>query len=287
MVRTCVVGVVLAVLAASGAAQEPVPIKFADAKAGDRVKVTEEESSRAVTAVQANGKEQKKEDRGSKLLVYTEETVTPGEGPGKRPLKLTRTYEKVSITKNGKGEDAGAVGKTVLIEKRDGKYQFTIDGAKLTGPLAADLEKAFNRADGPGSRALFPAEPVKPGAAWKIDPKKALADLPGDMKFDLDSATVGGSLVRAFQQDGATFGAFEIKAELPIKSLGDKSPLALKPSSVLNMTVTGTGNIDGTLLAGTMTTKMRIKIEGTTQGLDLTVTADVEQKKTSEPLPKK
>lgn len=287
MVRTCAGAVVLVVLAASGAAQEPVPIKFADARAGDRVKVTEEESSLTVTAFQANGKEQKKEDRGSKLLVYTEETVTPGDGPGKRPLKLTRTYQKVSITKNGKGEDAGAVGKPVVIEKRDGKYQFAVDGAKLTGPLAAELEKAFNRADGPGARALFPTEPVRPGAAWKIDPKKALADLPGEMKFDLDRATAGGSLVKVFQQDGATFGAFEIKADLPIKSLGDKSPLALKPPSALNMTVTGTGNIDGTRLAGTMTTKMRIKIEGTTQGVDLTVTADVEQKKTSEPLPKK
>ncbi len=279
--------VLAAVAAVQGAAQDAVTIKFADAKAGDKSRVTEEETATTTTTFQVGGKDQKKEEKFSKTFVYVDEVVTAGAGAGKKALKSKRTYEKAEITKDGKAEDAGVVGKTVLIEKKGDKYEFTVDGKALTGPVARELDRVFNQPDGPGTPAFFPETPVKPGDSWKIDPKKALAGLSNDnIQIDIDKATATGKLTKTYKKDGATFGVFEVKAELPIKGLGPKTPVTVKPASTMSMTITGDGNIDGTMTAGSQQSKMKITIEGSTMGIDLVVVANVEQKKSSVPLGK-
>ena len=284
-----VVGFVgLALCAAQGAAQDAVTLKFADPKAGDRIKVTEDETATVTTTAVVQGKAQTKVDKSTKTLVYVEECLTPPAAAGKKPLKATRTFEKIDGTKDGKPLDAAAVGKPILIEKAGDKYTFTVGNAPLAGTLAEVLDQAYNKADGPTAKDMFPTTPVKPGEPWKMDAKKGLAALADDkFTIDLDKATLDGKLVKAYQKDGAGYGVIEMQAALPITGLGPKNPLTVKPGSVMTMAVTGDGCIDGSTATGDTATKLRIKIEATTMGVDLSIVADVDQKKTSVQLPKK
>lgn len=275
------------VLAAQGAAQDAVAIRFPDFKAGDRVKVTEDETGTATTSAVENGVPKKKVDKAARSVVYVEECVTAGEA-GKRPLKATRVYEKVSGAKDGQPLDPAAVGKTIAIEKKGERYEFTIDGTPLTGGLALELAHAYSRPDTAGVKGLFPSAPLKPGESWKVDAKKVVpAFSDGKFTFDPDRTSMTGKLVKAYQKGGAGYGVFEVRASLPITALGPKSPLAVKPGSSVTATVIGDGCIDGSSAASVMVTKSSLRIEGSFAGNDLTVAADVEQKRTTEPLPKK
>jgi hypothetical protein len=274
----------VAAFAAQAAAQDPVTVKIYEPKAGDRVRITEVENATSTTSVMGQGKEEK----STKTLVYVEECVTPPKEAGKKPLKVIRTFEKIESSKGGKGPlPADLVGKPILIEKTGDKYSFTVNGTPVEGPVADILRQAYDK-DGPGAKDILPTTPVKPGEAWKIDAKKALAGMnDGTIAVDLDKATMSGKLVKAYPKDGAGYGVIEMKASMPITGLGPKSPLTIKPGSTVTTTMTGDGCIDGTRASGEMTTTMTLKIEGATMGLDLTVVADVVQKKTTVALPKK
>lgn len=282
----CAFGVVVAAaFAAQAAAQGPVTIKIAEPKAGEKVRVTEEEVSTSTTLIPG---QPAKEEKGTRTLVYVEECVTPPAESGKKSLKAIRTYEKIAGTKDGQPLDPSLVGKPITIEKKGDKYTFTAGGTAVTGPIAGILDQAYNKNDGPAAKEIIPTTPVKPGDNWKIDVKKALAGLADDkLQIDLDKAAMSGKLVKAYAKDGVGYGVLEMKASLPITGLGPKNPLTVKPGSSMTMTMTGDGCIDGTTATGDSTTKMAIKIDASVMGVDITVTADVTQKKTTAQLPKK
>ena len=276
---------VVASFAAQAAAQDSVTIKIYDPKAGDRVRITEEEKATSTTSAMGQGQEEK----STKTLVYVEECITPPAAAGKKPLKVIRTFEKIESSKGGRAAiGTELVGKPILIEKKGDKYSFTVNGEGVTGPVADVLRQAYDKGDGPTARDVLPTTPVKPGENWKIDIKKALAGMTDD-KFvvDTDKATMSGKLVKAYQKDGAGYGVIEMKASMPITGLGPKNPLTIKPGSTLTMTMTSDGCIDGSTAAGEMTTTMTIKLEATTMGIDVSVVADAIQKKTTVPLSKK
>lgn len=274
-----------ALLCAAAQAQDPVTIKFADPKSGDRVKVEEEEEGVAKTTVTVGGKDQVKEEKGGKKVTFVEEVVTAGSGPGKRPTKLTRTYERAEFTKGDKTTEGAPLKTEIVIEKKDGKWSFTADGKAVTGPLGDDLSKAFNRPDVPPN-AMFPDKPVKAGDSWKVNLAVAVPDAPG-MKFDRDKGKGGGTLVKTETRDGATFGTFELVVELPITDLGAKAQLELKPTSTVRNTVKAVGCIDGSNSTGKTVSKSVIVIEGTTMGATLSVKAETNGTKTVTTLPKK
>lgn len=281
-----VVVLLAAVAVAQVAAQDAVAIKFADPKAGERVQVTEDETAVVTTTVK--GMSQDKVDKSMKSVVYVEECVTPPEAAGKKSLKATRTYSKIEGSKDGQPLDAGLVGKTIRIEKAGGKYTFTVDGKPVAGAIAAELEQAYNKPDGTSAKDFFPETPLKAGDTWKVDSKKLLAGLADDkFTFDAAKAAMTGKLVKTYQKDGAGYGVFEVKASLPITGLGPKNPLTVKPGSQMTLTLTGDGCIDGTVPGGETATKMQLRIEAATMGVDVTVVADVDQKKKATPLPKK
>lgn len=282
--RRAWVGLVLAAFAAQAAGQEAVMIKIYDPKVGDRVRITEEEKATATTSAAG----QQKVDKSSKTMVYTEECVVAPAAAGKKPQKAIRVFEKIEGSKDGKPLDASLVGKPITIEKTGDKYTFTVGGAPLTGPMAAVLDESYNKGDGASAKDIMPTTPVKPGENWKVDPKKALGAIADDkFSIDLDKATFGGKLVKAYQKNGVGYGVIELKASLPITGLGPKNPLTIKPGSTMTMNTTGDGCIDGSTAAGAMTTKMVIKIEAATMGIDVTVVAEADQKKTTVLLPKK
>lgn len=275
-----------ALLCAAARAQDPVTIKFADPKAGDRVKVEEEEEGAATTTVTFGGKDQVKEEKGGKKVTYVEEVVTAGAGPGQRPTKLTRTYERAAFTKGDKTTEGAPLKTEIVIEKIDGKYTFSADGKPVGGPLADELNKAFNRPDVPPN-AMFPNKPVKAGDSWKVDLKVAVPDAPTGMKFDREKGKGGGTLVRTEKRDGATFGTFELVLELPITDLGAKAQLELKPTSTVRNTVKATGCIDGTNSNGKTVSKSVVTIEGSAMGATIVVKAETNGTKTVTTLPKK
>lgn len=276
----------LALLCAATQAQEPVTIKFADPKAGDRLKVEEEEESASTTTARMDDVEEVREEKGGKKVTFVEEVVTAGDGPGKRPTKLTRTYSRAEFTKGDKTVEGAPLKAEIVIEKKDGKWTFTAGGKPVTGPLGDDLSKAFNRPDVPPT-ALFPDKPVEAGASWKIDLAKAVPDAPGGMKFDRAKGTGSGKLVRTVKRDGALFGAFELALELPITDLGGKAQFELKPSSSVKNTVLAFGCIDGTNATGKTVSKSVVTIRGSAGGSTILVTAETNGTKTVTPLPKK
>lgn len=285
MIRKTFGVLALALLCAAAQAQDAVTIKFADPKAGDRVKVEEEEEGVAKTTVSLGGKDQVKEEKGGKKVTFVEEVVTAGAGPGKRPTKLTRTYERADFTKGDKTTEGAPLKTAIVIEKKDGKYTFTADGNAVVGLLGDELNKAFNRPDVP-PHAMFPDKPVKAGESWKMDLAKAVPDAPG-MKFDREKGKGGGTLVRTETRDGALFGVFELVLELPITDLGAKGQLELKPTSSVRNTVKAVGCIDGTNSTGKTVTKSVIAIEGTAMGASIVVKAETNGTKTVTPFPKK
>lgn len=276
----------VALLCAVAQAQDAVTIKFAEPKAGDRVKVEEEEEGVSKTTVDIGGKEQVKEEKGGKKVTFVEEVVTAGDGPGKRPTKLTRTYERAQFTKGDKTTDGAPLKTEIVIEKKDGKWSFTANGKAVTGPLAEDLSKAFNRPDVPPN-AMFPDKPIKAGESWKMDLAKAVPDAPGGMKFDREKGTGGGTLVRTEKRDGAVFGAFKLVVDLPVTDLGGKAQIDLKPTSSIRNTVEAVGCIDGTSATGKTVSKSVIVIEGSAMGATISVKAETSGTKTVTPAPKK
>jgi hypothetical protein len=276
----------LALLCAVAQARDAVTIKFAEPKVGDRVKVVEEEEGVSTTTARMGDEEEVREEKGGKKVTFVEEVVTAGAGPGNRPTKLTRTYERAEFTKGDK-TTAGAPLKTeIVIEKKDGKWSFTAGGKAVTGPLGDDLSKAFNRPEVPPT-AMFPDKPVMAGESWKVNLAVAVPDAPGGMRFDREKGTGGGKLVRTVERDGALHGAFELEIELPITELGGKAQFELKPSSSVRNTVLAFGCIDGTNSTGKTVSKSVVTIRGSAGGATILVTAETNATKTVTPLPKK
>lgn len=286
MIRKTFGVLALALLCAAAQAQDAVTIKFADPKAGDRVKVEEEEAAVSTTTVTIGGKDQMKEEKGGKKVTFVEEVVTAGDGPGKRPTKLTRTYERAEFTKGDKTTEGAPLKTEIVIQKIDGKYTFSADGKPVSGALADELNKAFNRPDVPPN-AMFPDKPVKAGESWKVNLAVAVPDAPGGMKFDREKGKGGGTLVRTEKRDGALFGTFELVVELPIADLGAKGQLELKPTSAVKNVVKAVGCIDGTNSNGKTVTKSNVLIEGGAMGATIVVKAESNGTKTVTTLPKK
>jgi hypothetical protein len=68
-----------------------------------------------------------------------------------------------------------------LIEMKDRKYHFTLDGIPLGDEAGKLLDAEFNAPDQTDPRPLIlAANLVKPGATWKLDVDKSFAGLDAD-----------------------------------------------------------------------------------------------------------
>jgi hypothetical protein len=184
-------------------------------------------------------------------------------GPATR---LQRTYEKAQATAEGKTKDLAYQGKTVLVERKNGKYVFQIEGGnELTAADAPQLDKEFNRA--PDSEhdllqaLLLPRTPVRPGQTWKMEMDKLLKVLlKGDQTVAVDAAGSSGTgkLLRVYERDGRRFGVFEVHLDLPLKGVPEngKIKVPFDPGAHMTMVYHSDICIDGSLpdgeLKGTM-----------------------------------
>src|SRR5262249_47344843 len=135
-----IVGLFLA--PAPAGAEDTYTIKIKETAKGDVENISDENTEDvAITIKDAGGKvlnEVKQKEPGPQK--NREETLD--REPKHNAPNPRRTYEKARVTADGKTVDLPYQGKTVLIEKKDGKYIYTIEGGKeITGDDAKYLNK--------------------------------------------------------------------------------------------------------------------------------------------------
>jgi len=205
-------------------AEDNYPIQRDDVARGDVFEV------RMTEAVTINTKVC--DSRGKALLDNKQSTVQTCwfrekilKCDGKCPTLLERAYEQAQVTIDGKTKDLPYKGKTVLIEKKDGRYSFSIEGKELSYEEADLLIKEFVvGADGKADleRAVVPKAAVKINESWKMDLAPFVVDTAKGGQLDLDPDKVAGSatLMDAYKKDGQQFARIKVGLTLPIKSLG-------------------------------------------------------------------
>lgn len=276
-------GVACVVLfAASVCAGDAIEIKSPVLKAGDRYKVTKTEKTKTTEELEAGGKKSAKDKEETRLVVYTEEVLTPGTAGGDKPAKAVRVYEKFEV----KGKDLAAppLNAPITINKADGMYTFECD--KPLGDFAKKLEDEFNKTDEPTTRDFLPGKPVKPGDSWKIDTAKFVKSLGREkLNIDAEKAAMSGKLLKAYQKGGKQFGVIELRATFPVKDLGKDAPPLKR--GVFTLSVTADVCIDGTDPSETTKSQLGFEFVIDTKEFTLTVKSDGALTSTKEPLPPK
>ncbi len=169
-------------------------------------------------------------------------------------------------------------GKTVLIEKKDGKFTFRYEGGgDVTGAALAKLHSEFNDPDPSPDKLLLPRKAVAVGETWTIETdifKKGLK--PDAAKvFDLDKVKATGKLLKAYKKNGAQFAVMEITLELPLRENSEiaKGYVVLGGKAILKGTMDAC--VDGTSFArsGKYTMEMDMRATLDMNGMRLAITA--------------
>ncbi len=179
-------------------------------------------------------------------------TATGREKGAKRPSAYKRTYTKAQVTKGGKTEVASYQGRTVLFNKRGGKYEVTVEGAPaLAGKdLKALIKDANSSKDDDDVSVLLPTKAVEVGDTWTIG-GKAVAKL-GIDQLNADKTKGQGKLLKAYRKDGKQFGVLEFRVRLIMK---DQKGTQWAPGE---LTLTIDTPIDGSSQVGTMRMAMKM-----------------------------
>ena len=193
-------------------------LKLYKPKKGDKIEFEKTEESKNKVAISLAGMNNNQEILAGKKEAYIEEILEKKIGDQK-PTRLTRTYSTSEKIEGKKSAKSVLAGKTVLIEKKGEKFQFSIDGKEVDEKDAADLSKSFNKpADAPDNEDMLPAEAVNVGGTWKVSADKAerMFKSLGEkkMKADAQNSTIGGKLLKAYKKDGAQFGVIELTITL-------------------------------------------------------------------------
>jgi hypothetical protein len=172
------------------------------------------------------------DSRGKALLDNKQATVqtcsfreTVLKCDGNCPTRLERVYDHAQVTTDGKTRDLPYKGKTVLIEKKEGRYSFMMEGKELSSEEAELLVKEFVvGADGKADleRAVVPKNPVQINESWKMDLAPFVVDTAKGGQLDLDADKVAGTatLLDTYKKEGQQFARIKVGLTLPIKSLG-------------------------------------------------------------------
>ncbi len=272
------------VLTAGAPAQQAVTFTPYAHKKGDVTRTTKTEDSTSVTTITAMGKEQKKDEKKKKTVVYKTEVLHVGSDATK-PEKVRRTYETAVEVNNGAETSLPLDGLAVVVERADGKYAFlAADGTKLPEKAAAELDKEFNKKGSVDDRDLFPKGGMKVGDTWDLTEKFLKAMDGPDSPFAIDpaKAKVTGKLLSVAKKDGATVGDIAVTANLPLTGFRGKTPIQLMPGSTWTIDMKGSGAFDGSSPAGGIAGTMKIAMTGTVQGVGLKVDADIKQSSKTE-----
>lgn len=285
--RTAIVAAwaVLGVGAAAG--QEAVVIKVRKPTAGATVEQVETDESTQTTTVTVQGRAQVQEEKKTSRVVYTDEVLEAADADPK-PTKLRRAFKTVEVSQDGKKEDVGLDGKTVVATKKGTKYEFAFaDGGTPDGAAAKFLARTLKLTKDMDDD-LFPATPVRPGGTWKIDMAKVAKALDDGLTIDKDASTGTGKLTKVYTKNGHKFGVLTITLDLAVAKVGGgKDVVALKPGSKMKFEMSGDGCIDGKESTGTMKMSMSADFTGNIPGAELGIKMTAAGTKTSTEVGKK
>jgi hypothetical protein len=265
--RTLLAMLALVLLPLASQAQETYTIKIKKSIDGsttrdDKVEVNVEEIK--VSDTNGNLLDEKKETT-TLSSIYVQTTL---ERPDvkKKATALKRIYEKATVKDKDGTRELSYQGKTVIIEKKDGKYRYKIEnGAAITGDAAKWLDKEFNQekesSDLDMDRLMLPSKAVKAGESWKIPMADFIKDFEkGGWKTIADKSTGTGKLVKAYLKDGKQFGDLEYKLEIGVKSVKESDgEIVFQPGAALVMEIKMSMCIDGSLEDGRVTFQWRLK----------------------------
>jgi hypothetical protein len=213
-----------------------------------------------------------KKDAKTTIEEYKETILEKVEG--KRATKIRRDYTRAIIKSGGDEKFLPYDGKTLLIERKDGRYHFTIEGGEeLKGKDAEELNRSFNK---PGSddndgnemeKAILPKKPVPVNGTWTINPEvfmKVLAKDP-EQSFPIDKSKASGQgkLLRAYKKDGRQYGVFDIEVTLPLKGdfpLSKDQNVPIQEGSKILLHARADACIDGTSSDSVSETAMSIEL---------------------------
>jgi hypothetical protein len=298
MGRTLGLTALVAVLVSAAAAQtqQGYAIKVRKPAAGETFQVEKQEQRSSLLKVaDLQGKVvEEKEQKEAEFAVFRE-TILERPADALRATRLQRHYEKATRTVGDKTTTLPYQGKTVLIEKKDGKYAFRVEGgAELTGADAALLEREFNRKKEEKAdfqQLVLPAKPVPVDGTWTMNMGPIIKEVQAQSGMELlpDKTRGSGKLLRVYKEGGHQFGVFDMNLEYAIKSLqaegGKRAPL--QPGAKLVMRFQVDGCIDGGVSSGV--TKTTTQMDATTlvpspeqakASLSMTIKSTTQEKRT-------
>ncbi|MBN9121023.1 MAG: hypothetical protein J0I06_18040 [Planctomycetes bacterium] len=244
-------GLLVGTATVAGAADETYALKTYKSKKGDKVERVGGMETKGTIAIEGGGATSQTEITTGKKEAYTEEILE--QDGNKSATKLKRTYTVAEKTAKGETTKTAYAGKTVLIEKKEDGYEFSIDGKALTEDEAPELFKSYNGGteDKPGTGDLLPEAPVRVGERWTVPAgaSERMFKSIGEESFrlDLKKSTIEGALLKVYKKDGAQFGVLEFTVTLFVTEVNFDGELAkVSADSKMVMKITLDTCIDGT-----------------------------------------
>jgi hypothetical protein len=282
--RTLVLAAAFGFLAASLIrADETYTIKIThDDKGGEKYHLTTtEKGGHNIVVTGPDGGALNEDKQTVQKSIIVERNILAAKPGQKRADKIALKFIKVEETKNGKANDYGLTGKTVVAELKDKKYECKLEGGgELSGDalkfLKNDMLKEDEDAD--FEELALPGKPVAIGETWNCKMKDIVKEMEKKMegmKLDADKAKGTGKLNKVYKKDGRTFGQFEVTLEMPLAKSAKVNGLdfTFKEGSKFKFVLNFDGCIDGSIQQGTMDGKLDFTVKGTinANGMELAI----------------
>jgi hypothetical protein len=211
-------------------------------------------------------------DEGKKHTEKVEElyTETVLARDDKEATKYKRTYEKATRTRDDKAETRSYEGRTVVFERKDGKFTLIPEGDKpLNKEDLQELTRKADDADSTRDDLFLPVKPVKVGETWKIEGKDLVKTLGKNSNLDKERSSAVGKLVKVYKKEGHQFGVIELTLKM---APGLDPGVKYEKAPVVEMKITLDAAIDGSTPAGAMTMTGGMTAKGSLEQMGKTIT---------------
>jgi len=238
-----------------GQGQETYTLKLKKGEKGSTTHVQKTQNELSDVKIADNTGNALKDELKKQVKTSTyDETILERPDSKKKPTGLKRTYQKATVKVDEDTKVLPYQGKTIIIEKKGGKFQFRYEnGGEITGPDAELLDNEFNKdkADIDMDALMLPGKAVAVGEVWML-PTAAFAeafDKENKLQVDADKSKATGKLTKAYKKDGKQYGDLEFTFEFPVKLIRGEGGenIVCEPETVLILTWKASSCIDGSL----------------------------------------
>jgi|GEM_PF-3437854 len=233
---------------------------------GDVNRVSTANSFRMDVFAENEGKSVKiSELKSTETMSFTETILT--KKPGEKATQLRREYTAAVLDQgDGKKKTLAFQGKKLLIERKEGGYEFRFEGGDLLEGESVDfLKNEFQMSDdlADPDTLLRPKKPVKVGETWMLDIAPIAKNYARTTPVPLDQAKARGQgkLVKVYPQGGREFALIEVEIEIPLKT-GPQGAMTVMEGSKLSLKQKIDGAFDGKFGTQVFESQMNLDIEG-------------------------